>query len=115
MMGGRTPHLDKLACSRGASLLILCRGQAVMQEELLSFGELPIRTGLTTVGQAGATIGMPSQAPTIANSDERNGLFYGTIRQESSWWQKWISSDSTWIWWVLWLSLSFRRYGRSFS
>src|SRR5262249_3029637 len=29
-------------------------------------GELPIRTGLTTVGQAGATLGMPAQAPTIA-------------------------------------------------
>src|SRR5262245_54623229 len=29
-------------------------------------GELPIRTGLTTVGQAGSPIGMPAAAPTIA-------------------------------------------------
>src|SRR5207247_8923594 len=29
-------------------------------------GELPIRTGLTTVGQAGSPVGMPTQAPTIA-------------------------------------------------
>jgi arylsulfatase A-like enzyme len=29
-------------------------------------GELPIRTGLTTVGQAGSPLGMPDQAPTIA-------------------------------------------------
>jgi arylsulfatase len=29
-------------------------------------GELPIRTGLTTVGQAGAKVGMPAEAPTIA-------------------------------------------------
>ena len=29
-------------------------------------GQLPMRTGLTTVGQAGATVGMPGQAPTIA-------------------------------------------------
>jgi arylsulfatase len=29
-------------------------------------GELPIRTGLTTVGQAGSPIGMPDEAPTIA-------------------------------------------------
>jgi hypothetical protein len=29
-------------------------------------GELPIRTGLTTVGQAGSTLGMPEQAqPTL--------------------------------------------------
>jgi arylsulfatase A-like enzyme len=31
-------------------------------------GELPIRTGLTTVGQAGSKIGMPDEAPTIATS-----------------------------------------------
>ncbi len=31
-------------------------------------GELPIRTGLTTVGQAGATVGMPDEAPTIATA-----------------------------------------------
>ena len=29
-------------------------------------GELPIRTGLTTVGQAGSPVGMPDEAPTIA-------------------------------------------------
>ncbi len=29
-------------------------------------GELPIRTGLTTVGQAGADVGMPDQAVTLA-------------------------------------------------
>jgi len=29
-------------------------------------GMLPIRTGLTSVGLAGSTIGMPEQAPTIA-------------------------------------------------
>jgi arylsulfatase A-like enzyme len=29
-------------------------------------GELPIRTGLTTVGQAGADVGMPAQAVTLA-------------------------------------------------
>ena len=29
-------------------------------------GELPIRTGMTTVGQAGAKIGIPAEAVTIA-------------------------------------------------
>jgi arylsulfatase len=29
-------------------------------------GQLPVRTGLTTVGQAGATAGMPAAAPTVA-------------------------------------------------
>ncbi|HEX4448562.1 MAG TPA: sulfatase-like hydrolase/transferase [Polyangiaceae bacterium] len=31
-------------------------------------GELPIRTGLTTVGQAGSALGMPAQAPTMATA-----------------------------------------------
>ncbi len=29
-------------------------------------GELPVRTGMTTVGQAGSPIGLPAAAPTIA-------------------------------------------------
>jgi arylsulfatase A-like enzyme len=29
-------------------------------------GELPLRTGLTTVGQAGADVGLPNQAVTLA-------------------------------------------------
>ena len=29
-------------------------------------GELPIRTGMTTVGQAGAALGLPAEAATIA-------------------------------------------------
>lgn len=31
-------------------------------------GELPIRTGLTTVGQAGSPLDMPDAAPTIATA-----------------------------------------------
>jgi arylsulfatase len=40
-------------------------------------GELPIRTGLTTVGQAGATVGMPAQAPTIATALKAMGYATG--------------------------------------
>ncbi len=29
-------------------------------------GQIPMRTGMTTVGQSGSTIGLPAQAPTIA-------------------------------------------------
>ena len=31
-------------------------------------GMLPVRSGLTTVGQAGATVGIPAEAPTIATA-----------------------------------------------
>ena len=40
-------------------------------------GELPIRTGLTTVGQAGSALGMPSQAPTIATALKAMGYATG--------------------------------------
>jgi arylsulfatase len=42
-------------------------------------GELPIRTGLATVGQAGATVGMPAQAPTIATVLKSMGYATGQI------------------------------------
>src|SRR5262249_1629819 len=40
-------------------------------------GQLPIRTGLTTVGQAGADVGMPEQAPTIATALRSMGYATG--------------------------------------
>jgi arylsulfatase A-like enzyme len=40
-------------------------------------GELPIRTGMTTVGQAGSKIGMPAAAPTIATALKSMGYATG--------------------------------------
>jgi arylsulfatase A-like enzyme len=40
-------------------------------------GELPIRTGLTTVGQAGSALGMPAEAPTIATALKAMGYATG--------------------------------------
>src|SRR5208283_2091579 len=40
-------------------------------------GELPIRTGLTTVGQAGADVGMPDQAVTLATILKAQGYATG--------------------------------------
>ena len=47
-------------------------------------GELPIRTGLTTVGQAGASIGIPDEAATIATALKAHGLCHRPVRQEPS-------------------------------
>jgi len=44
-------------------------------------GELPIRTGMTTVGQAGSPIGLPAQAVTIAHA-LKGRLRHWPIRQE---------------------------------
>jgi arylsulfatase len=40
-------------------------------------GQLPIRTGLTTVGQAGAKLGIPAEAPTIATALKELGYATG--------------------------------------
>src|SRR6266498_127464 len=62
MMAGRTPNLDKLA--KGGMLFTDYYAEASCTAGRANFitGELPIRTGLTTVGQAGSKIGMPAQA-----------------------------------------------------
>src|SRR5579862_10015311 len=66
MMAGLTPNLDKLAAE--GMLFTDCYGEASCTAGRAAFitGELPIRTGLTTVGQAGAKLGLPAEAATIA-------------------------------------------------
>ena len=66
MMAGRTPNLDKLAAE--GMLFTDCYGEASCTAGRAAFitGELPIRTGMTTVGQAGAKLGLPAEAATIA-------------------------------------------------
>jgi arylsulfatase len=77
LMAGRTPNIDKLA-SQGA-IFTDYYAEASCTAGRASFitGELPIRTGMTTVGQAGATIGMPAQAPTIATALKELGYATG--------------------------------------
>jgi arylsulfatase A-like enzyme len=77
IMAGRTPQIDKLA-SEG-TLLTDYYAEASCTAGRAAFitGELPIRTGLTTVGQAGATVGMPDQAPTIATALRAMGYATG--------------------------------------
>ena len=77
MMSGRTPNLDKLA--KEGMLFTDYYGEASCTAGRSAFitGELPIRTGLTTVGQAGASVGMPAAAPTIATVFKSMGYATG--------------------------------------
>ena len=77
MMAGRTPNLDKLA--KGGMLFTDYYAEASCTAGRANFitGELPIRTGLTTVGQAGSKIGMPDAAPTIATALKAMGYATG--------------------------------------
>jgi arylsulfatase len=66
MMAGRTPNLDKLASEGMIFTDYYAKASCTAGRAQFLTGQLPIRTGLTTVGQAGAKIGMPKEAPTIA-------------------------------------------------
>jgi arylsulfatase A-like enzyme len=68
LMAGRTPNLDQLAAEGMLFTDYYAEASCTAGRANFITGELPIRTGLTTVGQAGSPIGMPDEAPTIATA-----------------------------------------------
>jgi arylsulfatase A-like enzyme len=77
MMSGRTPNLDRLAAEGMRFTDYYAEASCTAGRANFITGELPIRTGLTTVGQAGAAIGMPDEAPTIATALKSMGYATG--------------------------------------
>ena len=94
MMAGKTPNLDKLAVG-GHAVHRSYYAEASCTAGRANFitGELPIRTGLTTVGQAGATVGMPAQGADHRHRAQGDGLHHRPVRQESSRRPQRISAD----------------------
>ena len=77
IMSGKTPNLDKLA-SEGMMLTdYYAEASCTAGRANFITGELPIRTGLTTVGQAGADVGIPAQAVTLATALKAQGYATG--------------------------------------
>src|SRR6201982_2398507 len=76
LMAGKTPNLDKIA--KEGMLFTDYYAEASCTAGRANFitGELPIRTGMTTVGQAGAPTGLPAQAVTLATA--LKGMGYAT-------------------------------------
>src|SRR5262245_17060415 len=66
IMSGKTPNLDQLAAEGMMFTDYYAEASCTAGRAAFITGQLPIRTGLTTVGQAGADVGMPDEAPTIA-------------------------------------------------
>ena len=66
LMAGRTPNIDKLAAEGMMFTDYYAEASCTAGRAQFITGELPIRTGMTTVGQAGSPIGIPAQAVTIA-------------------------------------------------
>ena len=66
MMAGRTPNLDKIAAEGMLFTDYYAEASCTAGRANFVTGELPIRTGMTTVGQAGSPVGLPAEAVTIA-------------------------------------------------
>jgi arylsulfatase A-like enzyme len=77
MMAGRTPNLDKLASQGMLFTDYYAEASCTAGRANFITGQLPIRTGMTTVGQAGSPIGLPAQAPTIATALKTMGYATG--------------------------------------
>ncbi len=77
IMAGRTPNLDKLANEGMRFTDYYAEASCTAGRANFITGELPIRTGMTTVGQAGSPIGIPAQAVTIATALKSMGYATG--------------------------------------
>ncbi len=77
IMAGRTPNLDKMAAEGMRFTDYYAEASCTAGRANFITGELPIRTGLTTVGQAGSSVGIPDQAITIATALKSVGYTTG--------------------------------------
>jgi arylsulfatase len=77
IMSGKTPNLDKLASQGMRFTDYYAEASCTAGRANFITGELPIRTGLTTVGQAGADVGLPAQAVTLATALKASGYQTG--------------------------------------
>ncbi|MFG1379007.1 arylsulfatase [Xanthobacter autotrophicus] len=77
IMSGKTPNLDQLAAEGMRFTDYYAEASCTAGRSNFITGELPIRTGLTTVGQAGADVGMPAEAVTLATVLKAQGYTTG--------------------------------------
>jgi arylsulfatase A-like enzyme len=77
IMSGKTPNLDKLAAEGMRFTDYYAEASCTAGRANFITGELPLRTGLTTVGQAGADVGIPAQACTLATALKAQGYATG--------------------------------------
>jgi arylsulfatase A-like enzyme len=77
IMAGRTPNLDKLAAEGMLFTDYYAEASCTAGRANFITGELPVRTGMTTVGQAGSPVGIPAEAVTIATTLKSMGYATG--------------------------------------
>jgi arylsulfatase A-like enzyme len=77
IMSGKTPHLDKLASQGMMFTDYYAEASCTAGRANFITGQIPLRTGLTTVGQAGADVGIPAKACTLATALKAQGYATG--------------------------------------
>jgi len=77
ILASRTPNLDRLAAEGMLFTDYYAEASCTAGRANFVTGQIPIRTGLTTVGQAGAKLGMPIEAPTVATALKAEGYTTG--------------------------------------
>ncbi|MGO8691975.1 MAG: arylsulfatase [Thermoguttaceae bacterium] len=77
IMSGKTPNLDKLAKEGMMFTDYYAEASCTAGRANFITGEIPLRTGLTTVGQAGADVGLPEKACTLATALKEQGYTTG--------------------------------------
>src|SRR5262245_8082116 len=77
IMASRTPNLDRMAAEGMRFTDYYAEASCTAGRANFITGQLPIRTGMTTVGQAGAPIGLPAEAPTVAHVLKAQGYATG--------------------------------------
>jgi arylsulfatase A-like enzyme len=77
IMSGKTPNLDRLAAEGMRFTDYYAEASCTAGRANFITGELPLRTGMTTVGQAGANVGLPDEACTLATVLKSQGYATG--------------------------------------
>jgi arylsulfatase len=77
IMSGKTPNLDKLAAEGMRFTDYYAEASCTAGRANFITGQIPLRTGLTTVGQAGADVGIPAEACTLAAALKERGYATG--------------------------------------
>src|SRR5690625_486073 len=68
MMAGETPNIDALADAGMIFTDYYAEASCTAGRSAFITGQLPIRTGMTTVGQARAPLGLPAEAVPLAKA-----------------------------------------------
>ena len=81
-MMGRTPNIDSIAKQGALFTDHYAQPSCTAGRAAFITGQMPIRTGMTTIGIPGSTRGIQKEDPTLAEVLKSQGYANGTVRQE---------------------------------